>query len=100
MYVLLLWQEVRGDGSEGAKSAPCALAAELKARHRLRCRGLGRKRAQEDSGVAEMRGLTGGSSRPRCDREEGDQGLTRGCLGQLTFASPDPWGAGRSRLHF
>nr|XP_019602792.1 PREDICTED: uncharacterized protein LOC109455585 [Rhinolophus sinicus] len=78
------------DGSEGAKSAPCALAAEMKARHRLRCRGLRRKHAQEDSGVAETRGLTGGSSRPRCDREEGDQGLTRGCLGQLTFASPDP----------
>lgn len=79
-----------GDGSEGAKSAPCALAAEMKARHRLRCRGLGRQRALEDSGVAETRGLTGGSSRPRWDREEGDQGLTRGCLGQLTFASPEP----------
>lgn len=52
----------------------------MKARHRLRCKGLGRKRAQEDSGVAETRGLTGGSSRPRCDREEGDQGLTRAVL--------------------
>lgn len=62
----------------------------MKARHRLRCRGLGRKHAQEDSGVAETCGLTGGSSRPRWDREEGDQGLIRGCLGQLTFASPDP----------
>lgn len=62
----------------------------MKARHRLRCRGLGRQHAQEDPGVAETRGLTGGSSRPRWDREEGDQGLTRGCLGQLTFASPDP----------
>lgn len=48
------------------------------------------QRAREDSGVAETRGLTGGSSRPRWDREEGDQGLTRGCLGPLTFASPEP----------